>query len=464
MKRWAPWLLLVIGMCALVFANRSESPNLLRDTDTVALLNRIREVSDPMSWFKGDWPLQNHFYRPISTLTFEWDHVLEDGSDGGHKSWNAAAYGRTNAVLAILCILLLFWFLREATDVPWLTGTATALFAVWHFGESYLRWAEIGIAWLGPICLLGHLRGGVSKIAPCAFAALGCVFLSSQLLPVEEFGWRIVEWLPGRTASVMTLFALLSLATYSRYVRTSGELMGPAATALDVPATKSTRVLRTEAWPVGLLVLSCIGLLLALGSYEQAVMLPALLFGVWLMFRLRGYRSAWWPHLVFWALLFGYLLLRTQLVPTDVSGYQAQQFRSGPGLWMALGDYLLPGAYSLYSSFYTITAGWLIVLNGSFWSPVFTALANVTTYWKGWSDRQWKWPLIGYLLLSFFAFLPMAWLHPFGHYHYLPSAFRAAFVAVLAVVVLRLVVTAASLPELRAPARRGPAPGSLLRP
>jgi hypothetical protein len=204
--------------------------------------------------------------------------------------------------------------------------------------------------------------------------------------------------------------------------------------------------------------------LLALGSYEQAVMLPALLFGVWLMFRLRGHRSAWWPHLVFWVLLFGYLVLRARLVPTDVSGYQAQQFRNGPGVWMALGDYLLPSVYPLYVGLASLSTGWLLVLIGSFWSPIVTAVANATTYWKGWCDKQWKWHFLGFLLLSFVAFLPMAWLKTFEHYHYLPSAFRAAYVVVLAAIVAKLVVSAASLPELRAPARRGPAPGSLLRP
>ncbi len=460
-------MFLVLAMCALVFANRSESPNLLRDTDTVALLRGLEQEHDnPLVWFERDWPLENHFYRPVSTLVFYWDCIYTGvWSEGGAFSdSDAAIFGRTNALLAVLCILLLFWFLREATDVPWLTGCATALFALWHFGVGYLHWAEVGIAWLGPICLLGVLRGGRSKVVPCLFAALGCVFLSSQLLPVEAFGWRIVEWLPGRTASVMTLFALLSLATYSRYVRTSGELMRPDATALDVPATKSTRVLRTESWLVALVVLSCIGLLLALGSYEQAVMLPALLFGVWLMFRLRGYCSAWWPHIVFWALLVGYLVLRSRLVPSDISGYQAQQFRSGPGLWVALGDYLLPSVYSMYVSLSSLSVGWLIILTGSFWSPVVTAAANWTTYWKGWCDRQWRWTFFGFLIMSFVTFMPMAWLKMFEHYHYLPSAFRAAYVVVLSAVVVRLVVNAASLPELRAPARRGPAPGSLLRP
>jgi hypothetical protein len=67
-------------------------------------------------------------------------------------------------------------------------------------------------------------------------------------------------------------------------------------------------------------------------------------------------------------------------------------------------------------------------------------------------------------LLSLAAFLPMAWLKPFGHYHYLPSALRAPFVVLMFVAVFRLVASAVSLPELRAPERRGPAPGSLLRP
>ena len=438
---------------------------MLEDTDTVALINRIQEVRDPSAWFKGDWPLQNHFYRPISTLAFEFDVVMSDGYEGEISPFYAANFGRMQAVYAIACILLLFWFLREATNSPWLTGVSTALFAVWHISDVPLQWLGLALSWAWVLCLLGLLRGGREKLWPIALGACGCLFLSESLLPVEAFASRIVEWLPGRTASVMTMFALLSLASYARVVRLGALRALPAATSEDVPATKSATVGglgRVEG--AVLISLSVVGLLLALGSYEQAVMVPALLFGVWLMFWLRGYRSGWWPHIVFWSVLAGYLVLRSQLVPTDVSGYQDQQFRSGPGVWIVLGDYVLPSAYGLFGLWGTLSAGWAVVITSQFWTPVITAVGNFGALWQGLIARESRWMFVGFFLLSLVAFLPMAWLHPFGHYHYLPSAFRAPFVVLLCVAVFRLVASAVSLPGLLAPERRSPAPGSLLRP
>jgi hypothetical protein len=258
----------------------------------------------------------------------------------------------------------------------------------------------------------------------------------------------------------MTVFALVAVASYARYVRLSGVRALREARAEDVPATKSARHVSLGSSPCLWIVVSGVALFLSLGSYEQAVMVPALMLGVWVLFGLRGVKSAWWPHLVFWGLLLAYLVVRSQIVPSEVSGYQAQQFRPGPGVWVSLGDYLVPGVYVLYMNLVGLGASVFIMLNGSFWSPVLAAIGNFTTYFSARRD----WSFLGYLLMGFVAFLPMAWLQPFGHYHYLPSVFRAGFVVALGVAVARLVVIAVSLPELQAPPRRGPAPGSLLRP
>ncbi len=452
-KRWAPWFLAVLGLCFLVFAGRSTSPTLLQDTDTAVLLSRIQEVGDPLAWFRGDWPLQNHFYRPISTLAFEWD-LGRAGTDG-------AAFGTTNALLACACVLLCFWMMRELTDLPWFAGVSTLLFGLWHLSEDWLRWSSGVLAWGSLLCLLGVIRGGKAKVGVCILAALSCLFFSTQLLPVDAFSGRIVHWLPGRTASVMTVFALAGIAFYARSLRLGSTLRFAAATAQDVPATKSATVTEVRAvWP--LVVLASVCTLLALGSYEQAVMLPGLMFGVWLFFRLRGFVAPWWPHLVFWGLLVGYMVLRSQLVPSDVSGYQEQQLRTGPGVWIVIGQYLLPAAYWLYTSVATFGGEFLLLMTGTFWPPLLASAGNVIAYVRAWQERD-RWWFFAFLLLSVVAFLPMAWLQPFGHYHYFPSAFRAGFVVILGALVLRLVVSAVSLPVLRAPSRPCPAPGSLPR-
>jgi hypothetical protein len=355
--------------------------------------------------------------------------------------------------------------MRELTDSPVVTGVSSLVFAMWHLGESWVRPVTAIVAWLPLVAVLGLFRGIKEKALVCVAAAVAATFLSTQLGPVDQFSGRIVHWLPGRTASVMTVFALLSLAMYARYVRCSATTLRKPASSEDVPATKSAQAIRASATSQLLLICgSVVALALALGSYEQAVMVPSLALGVWLVFRLRGYASAWWPHIVFWALLFGYLFLRSRLVPSEVSGYQDQQFRTGPGVWIVLGEYLLPMVYWLYSQAVSFGGAWILLLTTELWSPLLAALGNAATYLGAWRDGQWRWWFFGFLLFAFVAFLPMAWLQPFGHYHYLPSVFRAAFVVALGAVVLRLVASAVSPLELRAPQRSGPAPGSLLRP
>ena len=192
-------------------------------------------------------------------------------------------------------------------------------------------------------------------------------------------------------------------------------------------------------------------------------MLPAAMVGIAIIFAVRGQRSALWPHACFWLLIVGYYFLRQQILPAETSGYQDQQFRSGSGMFIILGGYLVPSAFTLYLTLSSLS-GFLLLLTGSFWMPVLTAVGNFTTYWRAWGDRNLRWLILGFLGLSFVTYLPMAWLKDFGHYHYWPSAFRAPFVVLLFVLVMKLVASAASLPELRAPARQRPAPGSLLRP
>src|SRR5687767_2966864 len=105
MKRWGIGLLLVLLSCVPVLLHRESSRYLLEDTDTKVLLQTIRQENAPFSWFVQDWPLRNHFYRPVSTLVFEVDSRIHGD--------NAAGFGLTNALLCVGCVLLLFWFLRE---------------------------------------------------------------------------------------------------------------------------------------------------------------------------------------------------------------------------------------------------------------------------------------------------------------------------------------------------------------
>ncbi len=442
--------------CGWIFASRSTGPAQLQDSDTVALLDAVRARNDPLSWFAGDWPLENHFYRPLPTLTFEIDNALHANDGSG--------YGITSALIAIACVLLLFWLLRELTDSPVFTGLSTLLFAVWHVNPGFCEPAKPLFLMLAGLCLLGVLRGGRKKLGVCVIAALTCLFLGSQLSPIEHFSARIVHWLPGRTASVMAFFALVALASYARYVRVTSVVRPADPASTDVPATKSHR----QSFPSGKanlwLIAAFVGLLCAFASYEQSVTLPALLTGVWLLFSLNGKKSAWWPLTVFWLLLVAFFVFRMNILPPEASGYQQQQFRTGPGVWISLGDYLIPGLFATYLSMQGATLTTILLVDGTPVAKALTLLGNLVSMVKAYTDREQRLYFFAFLLFAFGAFMPMAWLKPFGHYHYFASAFRAAYAVTLSIVVLRLVASAVSLPEIRAPRRPDPAPGSLLRP
>jgi len=429
---------------------------MLEDSDTKVLLHHIRERGDPLSWFTGDWPLGNHFYRPVSTLTFELDNAL-------HGS-NAAGYGRTNALIAILCVLLLYWFLREVTDRIEVALPGALLFALWNVDDG---------GWLGPIAYwmgwasLGLMLLPGRRWGPAVVSALTLMFLSGELHGLMPLQFRMIEWLPGRTASVMTVFALLAFASYARYERLgAASLPKPAPGPLDPPATKGTEVRgKTPRFNMGWAALSVLGLALALGSYEQAVIVPGLLVAVALSLRLQRYRVRWGWQAVFWGLLLGYLALRSQLVPSDVSGYQAQQFRSGLGVFQSLLSYLIPSAPAVWQTFQAYDIPMMLEAGGFFGLamnfPIGTVLNFATNVGTVVACRGvWLWPLAGWSM-SFVAFLPMAWLKHFDHYHYLPMAMRALFVGALIGVAGKALVSAASRPAIPAPPRHDPAPGSL---
>ncbi len=450
-NRWVAGLLLVMLACVPILLNRASGEHLLEDTDTRVLLSRLAERDSPLSWFSGDWPLQNHFYRPVSTLVFELDRFLW-GND-------PAGYGWTNAVLCALCVLALFWFLKELTDHNFISTSGALVFAFWHTSLGPVV-AASG-AWLALLPAAAALIPG-RRLLPVLSAALLWLFLASEAAGMWPLEFRMIGWLPGRTASVMTLFALLALACYARYERLSARREPAKKSPLYWPPTKgdtprpagSKTVL---AWAV----LSCLFLALALGSYEQAIMLPAALLLVGLTFCAARFRIRWGWHCAFWGMLVAYLALRFQLVPVEVSGYQAQQFRTGPGIWISLFGYLFPSAPALYSLWHSIDLGPIVLLFETGRRALLGFAGNLAAAF--WTVRSLPFAAAGWAL-SCVAFLPMAWLKHFDHYHYWPMAMRALFFAALLPVAGEALVSAMSRPASQAPPRPDPAPGSLPRP
>ncbi|RYG31050.1 hypothetical protein EON81_23725 [bacterium] len=251
------------------------------------------------------------------------------------------------------------------------------------------------------------------------------------------------------------------MASYARYERLGASaLPKPEPGPLDPPATKSSRLslLRERK---GWALLSTLCAALALASYEQAVMLPACLLGVAVAFRLQGRLPRWSWQISFWALLVGYLVLRSIVVPRDVSGYQAQQFRSGAGVWLDLSEYVFYPLGTMLSLWATLSVGFFVLINWQPWGYLLSFLQGLGAFWE--ARRDWRWPLTGWAL-SLLAFLPMAWLKLFEHYHWWPMTLRTIFVVGLASALGKGIVSAWSRPERQAPSRPDPAPGSLPRP
>jgi hypothetical protein len=455
MGRLGVWETLVLAVGAVLVLSKATDPALLLDSDTAVLLDVVRERGRPLSWFTGDWPLGNHFYRPVSTMLFEMDSALY-----GDQAWG---YGLTNALLAAASVGALFWFVREWTGLPWCAGLSALLFGAWHFVQPGLS-AFGAMAAVGTLVpLIGIARWGLAAAPRVALAIVCAGFVSTQVDPVVNLGWRTLGWLPGRTASSMTLFVLISLAAYARYLRLGPRKASPPS-ATDVPLTKSAPLAVRRPgrrWPW--LLASLTSLALALGCHEQAAMAPFLLVCLQVVsFRRHGPVSIA-PLLAFGAVLAGYAALRTAFVPIEASEYQLQQFRQGTGALLALSDYLLPAGAWLFRLTVVGSVGWWAVLVPEAWRLVAVIVGNVAMVWVAAKSLRSDW-LIGAWVMSVLAFLPMAWLKTFEHYHYLPGALRAMLAVLLAAEALRLVANAVAPPVLQAPPRPSPAPGSLPRP
>lgn len=376
------------------------------DADTRTIYQKVLERGSPLSWFATDWPLENGFYRPVSTLTFEVDARLR-GGDLGAWRW-------TNLMLGFASCLALLWFVWELTRSTMLAAGAGVLFG----GIQSGLWQSLGVRYLGYVAIVGTLalvvaaRGEwrkwllVGSIVWLLSADLGGTWLGLDNGGVS-FPERTLGWPPGRTAVVMTAFCLLSLAAYCRFERDG--LLG---------------------WWFA----SLVALLLALGSYEQAVVAPALLLGCALVLRTRGVETCWWPHAVAWSITLVYVVLHRSFLDSETS-YRLQQARPFVG---GVRDLMLIAFPSLASirlmpPFWTSEVGPYGLLLGATWRAIAEGVLNLSSLMAARKD----WTLAGFGFIgSVGAYSILAFQHPFGHYFYLSAALRS----VLWLALIRLVV------------------------
>ena len=460
MKRWWIGFLLALGACIPLLANRSSGNWLLTDSDTAFLLLKLKERHNPWSWFAGDWPLANHFYRPISTLVFEFDQWLHPN--------NGTGFGLTNALICCLCTLALFWLVTELRQ-NWIYGALSAwLFTSWTVVNDLGLVAILGWA-LTAVCVIAlFVRPNQWKSLLVAYLAGGYVLYElsgvAGVFNTRQIGADTLHWIPGRTATSMSVFALIALASFVRFERLgAARRAAPAPGPLDPPATRSAKNPTSQGPKSGeswfWYAVSLVATALALGAYEQAVMIPVLVFILAFALNRDGLQVRWWVQTGFWGLLVAYIVLRTQLIPITPSGYQKQQFRTGGGALLSFSDYVAAPLVAIPSLIDKAMMSWeLLFFDVGPLLIVKSVTGNVLVWFT--QRKVWLWPLTG-LLLSLFCFAPMAFLHQFGHYHYLPMALRTIGVVALAEGFVRLLASAVSLPTIQAPQRSDRAPGSL---
>ncbi len=450
MKRWGPTYLLLALFCIPLFLARATTSYLLKDSDTDFLLGKLSERIESgesiFKWFWGDWPLGNHFYRPISTLTFEFDRWTW-GTD-------AAGFGLTNVLLAVACVWALFWLVREISGSRSLSLGTAGIFVIWNLdGGEWLGTVAYWIAFLtlGAMFLKGR------KWQNALVASLLWVFVGFEASGVSDLRFRMIEWLPGRTASTMTLFAIFALAAYVRFER-MGALSAPdpPPSPFELPPSKSFVSPKISGWkPYLWLGLSLFCLACALGSYEQAIMVPPIYLGLACLLRTKGHLVRWhWAGSSF-VLLIIYLLIRHQVIPSTSSAYQEQQFRSSISVFYAIFDYLMPGLQAIRWQYLALSTSWTALLFAAPWIAFAEFSSNIVAVWQMIRKSN---EVVFYFGASVAAYLPMAWFKQFDHYHYLPMALRSGLFVTLVALAGTATLIAASHPALQVPPQPNPEP------
>lgn len=369
------------------------------DTDTAAMLDAIQASGGLLGvgrWFLGDWLLENGFYRPISSASLTLDYALY-----GEAAWG---YRLTNWLLLLAIALgvavLIPRLLRVAPIWGW--GVAGILSAQYtglvRPVAPYSTWWWVLSVLMG-VCLWAQ-RSGVRLDSALwqridarwlwLALAVGAIFWGFDRLFTADYV-RLIEWVPSRTALLGTAFSVWATVCFLR--------------AGDEGSWR---------W----LGLGGLLYLLALGAYEQPIMLTPFLIAVALARRplWRGSVSKVAGTVLTCALLIG--LLRVSLVTTEPTRYQQQQLRSslaGPVL-----DYfsdLLPPV-SQWNYWRTVELDPTLWLFSDPWDRLAGLLlyAGVVAAFYRWRGRFSY--ALGWHALTL---LPMAFLHPFEHYGVLPQ-------------------------------------------
>ncbi len=408
MRGWLIGLALIaaLNVGAILYWHRDDGLwSHFENLDVRTILERLEQPHQPLQWFVGDWVLGNGFYRPLPSLLYELDYRL----------WgrNLLAYKWTNGLLSLACALLMVGWVWELSRSRPLALLAGFLFTGWQTGllpalPESLLWASAivatGLAWR----LQRDYRRAL--IVGCMVLMLGLELSFIPKLPdlhQASFAYRAIGWIPGRTATLMTLFALISLWAYCRLCWRGG-----------------------WQWAI----VSLLAYLAALGSYEQAVCLPLLMAAYGLAVRAQGGRFVAWLPAVALIILELYLWFYLANIPSQTE-YHQQRLRRFYALGGSLGYWLLPPLPEVANQLSLLIDAPLAFILPGFWK----AWLVMAAYGVGlWQVRRQPLAWVG-LVGSMLAYLPLAPVIPLMHYYYLPAVFRTLWVAVLLATLVRRV-------------------------
>jgi hypothetical protein len=422
----------MVGLHLLALPQVFQDIPLRTDSDTAVMLDAVQRYG-ALRWLVGDWLLENGFYRPVSSLSIALDYALY-----GEAGWG---FRLTNWLLMLLTAIGAWTLVRAyarltgSPSAEWLAlgvGVALSLqqtgltsvvakWSAWWFvgavvgivasgkvlppslrfpplregnrvgAGSPLRREESQIGAVPPAGR-GNLKEGVQVIL-----ALGALFWGFDRLLATEYT-RLIPWVPSRTALLGTMFGV-----WAMYALLRG-------------ATE-----RRWSW----LALGGVLYLLAQGSYEQPIMLVVLV-GALAFWRRRDW-GGWGARAFAVAAVCAVLVfaLRFALLPAEPSTYQQQQLRSslsGP-VFTYLTELLPPvGQWQYWRAvgvqlevLLVDKAGWDHLMGTLLYLGVLVAVWR----WRGLLGGAWLWHAL--------AFLPMAFLHFFEHYMYLPQLGKTLF-------------------------------------
>jgi hypothetical protein len=419
--------------------------------DTRIILQRLQQPHSIGGWFVGDWVLGNGFYRPLPSVLYQVDYWL----------WgeNLLAWKWTNGLLATLNALLVVafgWALSGRRDIALLGGF---VFTYWQTGllpepPFWLGWVGLsaGVLWSWRV---GDWRRGL--LWGCVAFALVVELRFIPTLPdihLQSFAYRTVGWIPGRTATLMTLFALLALVGACLYART-GRLL----------------------W-AGLGLLGFLGALL---SYEQAVALPILmaLCGLSILLKQGGSglsvplkqgaifvggdadatqartgetpvpQAATQAHtggtpvpralllpLLCLCLLIPYFVFYHANIPTDTQ-YHQQRLKRFTTLPATTFYWLVPTGREAITQLDVALIAPFNFAMPAFWLAQLGLVAYLVALREGLRKRLGGLGWVGWLG-SLLAYAPLMPVLPLMHYYYLSGAFRAFWAGILLLCLLTL--------------------------